>query len=333
MNKNVVRVVAGMILLAAPMAWVSRGLSGREKPLKNASFIPPWFPQAQFAGYYAALDKGLYRKRGIDLEILPGGANRSSVDFLETKRADFATLWLSTAIQKRDQGLDLVNIGQVIQKSALMFVAKASSGIATPQDMNGRKVGLWRGDFDLQPEAFFKKYGLKVKVIVQPFSPNYIHMFLMDAVDVATVMWYNEYHLILNYGLDPDELKTFFFDDHGLNVPEDGIYVLKETLDKDPELCRSFVEASFEGWRFAFSYPDETLDIILKYMAAAHVPANRVHQKWMLERMKDLIRLPSESESCGMLSFEDYSKGARMLKDSGLIKNIPPYDTFYRKMK
>ncbi|MDH5705995.1 MAG: ABC transporter substrate-binding protein [Candidatus Aminicenantes bacterium] len=306
-------------------------LGGGQSPLKKISFMPQWFPQAEFAGYYVALDKGIYKKYGIDLTIMPGGAERSSVDYVASKKADFGGTWLSTAIQKRAQGLKIVNIAQVIQRSALMFIVKKSSGIETPQDMNGKKVGLWRGDFQLQPQAFFKKYNLKVKVIPQPFSTDYIDLFLMDALDVATAMWYNEYHLIINCGLNPDELNTFFFHDYGLNFPENGIYVLEETYRKDPELCCAFVRATMEGWEYCFEHHEEALDIVIKYMKELYIPASRVHQRWMLERMIDIIQPLDRSVPLGTLLPEDYERVAQTLKESRLIKEVPSYEEFYKK--
>lgn len=308
-------------------------LSSDEEPLKKASFIPQWFPQAEFAGYYVALDKGIYKKYGIDLTIIPGGAEHSSLDYIADKRADFGGTWLSSAIQKRAQGLKLVNIGQIIQRSALMFIVKKSSGIETPQDMDGKKIGLWRGDFQVQPQAFFRKYNLNVKVIPQPFSTDYIDLFLMDALDVATAMWYNEYHLIINSGLNPDELNTFFFHEHGLNFPENGIYTLEETYQTNPELCHAFVRATMEGWTYCFDHHEEALDIVIKYMKELYIPASRVHQRWMLERMIDIIHPLDQSVPLGTLLEDDYERVARTLKDNGLIKEISPYAEFYKKFQ
>ena len=225
----------------------------QEATPKKVSFIPQWSPQAQFAGYYVAYETGIYRKYGIDLTIIPGGPHNPSVEFLEKRKATFATMWLSTAIERRSHGVKLINIGQILQRSALMLVAKKSKGILRPEDIDGKKVGLWRAEFQIQPLAFFKKYKVNVKIIPQSYSVN---LFLREGIDVASAMWYNEYHTILNSGLDPDELTAFFFHEHGLNFPEDGIYTLEETFKKDPELACNFAKASIEGWLHAFSQPD-----------------------------------------------------------------------------
>jgi NitT/TauT family transport system substrate-binding protein len=299
-----------------------------ESVLKKLSFVPQWVPQAQFAGYYVAYEKGIYKKYGIDLTIIPGGPDRSPLDFLESGKADFATMWLSTAIQARARGVELVNIGQIIQRSALMLIAKKAGGINLPSDLDGKKVGLWGADFQVQPRAFFKKYNLEVEIIPQSQS---INLFLRDGVDVASAMWYNEYHTVLNSGLNPDELTTFFFHEHGLNFPEDGIYTLVDTFKEDPGLSCAFVNASIEGWKYAFSHPEEALDIIMKYIRESNIPANRVHQRWMLERMKDLI-LPQDSNvAIGTLLKADYERVAAELKESDLINEIPDYKSFYIK--
>lgn len=103
------------------------GARADEKALKHVIFIPQWVPQAQFAGYYVAHKHSLYRKYGIDLTIVPGGPERSPGDFLKNRKADFATLWLSSGIQMRANGVKFVNIGQFVQHSSLMLVAKKNS--------------------------------------------------------------------------------------------------------------------------------------------------------------------------------------------------------------
>ena len=316
---QILGLILGLILGVPPSG-------AAEATLKKASFLPQWSPQAQFAGYYVAYEKGFYKAQGIDLTILQGGPNQPPTEFLEGRKADFVSIWLSTAIQRRSSGIKLINIGQMVQRSALMLVSKKSSQIRTPQDMNGKKVGLWGADFQIQPKAFFRKNHLQVTVVPQSYSVN---LFLRGGVDVASAMWYNEYHTLLNSGLDPDELTPFFFHDHGLNFPEDGIYTLEDTFRRDPGLSCALLKASMEGWLYAFSHPEESLNIVHSYIARAKVPANRIHQRWMLARMKDLILPADRSAIPGILQPLDYERVGRELLESGLIKGIPDYNSFF----
>jgi NitT/TauT family transport system substrate-binding protein len=191
--------------------------------------------------------------------------------------------------------------------------------------MNGKKIGVWGGDFTLQPLAFITKYRLDVKLVNQPYSVN---LFLRDGVAVTSAMWYNEYHVIIDSGYNPDELVTFFFSDHDLNFPEDGIYCLDETYARAPELCMNFTAASLEGWRYAFDHPDEALEIIMKYVGQRHLRTNRAHQKWMLDRMKDIILL--EMPGAGKLNRDEYVKVCGELRRRGFIHEVPEYEGFYK---
>jgi NitT/TauT family transport system substrate-binding protein len=300
-------------------------VSADQAQLKKVSFIPLWKPQAQFAGYYVAYEKGLYKAAGLDVTILEGGPENPPEELLAAGAADFGVMWLSPALRHRAEGMKIVNISQVVQRSALMLVARKSSGILKPQDMAGKKVSLWEGDLQLQPQAFLRDNGVQAQIVPQGYTVN---LFLMGGVDVISAMWYNEYHSILNAGFNPDELTTFSFSDYGLNFPEDGIYCREETLRKDPAAAAAFVRVSLAGWRYAFEHPDEALDIVLRYMQTAHVPANRAHQRWMLERMKDLILPGNDSKALGRLNEKDYLRVAGELARKGLIKETPAFDSF-----
>jgi len=299
------------------------------KSLKKASFMPHWLPHAQFAGFYVAYEKGIYEKHGIDLKIIPGGPRRWSIAYLKEGKADFVTLWLSSSIKMRAEGLKVVNISQIVQRSGFMLVAKKTSGINSIIDIHNKKVGLWGTPFDLRPKALFRKYDIKVTVVPQSAS---LSLFLRDGVHVASAMYYNEYHTLLNSGLDRHELTPIFFRDYGLDFPEDGIYTLEDRLTSDPDLCRSFVNASQEGWLYAFANPDDAVDIVMKLLRDAHIPANRVHQKWMLEQMRDLTLRDTGSGPQWKLSKEGFNRTCGEMKRAGFIERIPDYNELYKDL-
>jgi NitT/TauT family transport system substrate-binding protein len=316
----------GIFIFAVLM--LAQGLAIRaDKKTIAVSLLPQWFPQAQFAGYMVALDKGFYREAGVDLTLMRGGPQLPTFESLEKGQCTFATAWLSTGIQQRSNGARVVNLAQIVQRSALMLVARKSSGIKVPGDLQGRKVGLWGGDFRIQPDAFFIRNKLKVEIIPLYGTAN---LFLKGGVDVMSAMWYNEYHQILLSGLNEDELSTFFFSDFGLNFPEDGIYCLEETYRRNPDVCARVVNASLKGWFYAFDHDQEALDIVMKYADAAHIGTNRAHQRWMLARMQDLIIPGGDRALAGKLQSKDYSNVANVLHNLELINTTPVFSDFYR---
>lgn len=316
------------LVAALFIAAVSLPAAAEGRVLKKASLILPWSPQAQFAGYYTALDKGIYRKHGIDLTIIAGGPGRSAEAYLKSGKADFAVLWLTAAIQERASGIKLINLAQIVRNSSMMLIARKSSGIRTPEDMQGKKVGVWPGALAIPARAFFKKYGVQVRQVPQSYTVN---LFLRGGVDVTSAMLYNEYHTILNAGLDPGDLTIFMFKDLGLNLPEDGLYALEKTVRKDPELAAGFVQASLEGWSYAFAHPDEALDIVIKYMRKARVPASRTHQKWMLEQMRGLILTPGNKEPSGRLDRKDYETAEQIMFKDRMIRKPVGFNEFTGK--
>ncbi len=289
------------------------------------TFIPQWRPQVQFAGFYVAYDKGFYRDAGLNVRFLTGGPDAPSSEYLKDGRADFATMWLSTAIQMRAHGVKLVNIAQLLQRSSLTIVAWRSK-IKTVKDLNGKKLGVWGASFMVPFKAFLKKYHINCRIVPQMGS---INLFLRGGVDAATAMWYNEYDEIINSGVEPKQLSVFMFYKYGLNFPEDGIYALEKTYKKYPKQCCAFVRATMRGWMYAFEHPKEAVKIVLKYMYKAHVPANRAHQEWMLKAIKSAFCYRG-IKGVGILRNSDYEYVANVLKQQGLIDKIPPFKQFYR---
>lgn len=207
-----------------------------------------------------------------------------------------------------------------------MLIAMKGQGIEKIEDLGWKKVGLWANEFQMQARTLFRQKGLKVTVVPQADS---LDLFLRGGVSAASGMWYNEYHTLLNYGLDEDELQTFFFRDYGLDFPEDGIYCLDKTAESKPELARALAQATARGWMYAFNHTEEALESVLKRMKKEGVPANRAHQLWMLKRMEDII-IDDDAPPMGTLRKEDYEHVKKTLIESGFIKTAPPYEDFYK---
>lgn len=326
MKRTIPFVLALCLLLGVPLFTNSSASSlGVHRPVK---LILQWSPQSQFAGYYMALEKGIYQKYGLNVEIIPGGPDRNPKDYLSNGQADFATMFLTDALIQRDKDTPLVNLGQVVTQSNQVLIAWKEQGINQVPDLDSRRISIWEGGFRTAFLNLFQAKGISPSVIPQYYSVN---LFLNKGVDACSAMYYNEYHMIYQAGIDQEELETFFVKDYGFGFPEDGIYCLEKTFQANPDICRAFTKATLEGWRYAAEHPDETLDIVMKYVQKAYVPTNQPHMKWMLEKiLPSIVPVEDSNWRMGHLSRDSYENTAQSMKLHGSIKSYPAYEVFYK---
>jgi len=295
--------------------------------LPKITFSPHWLPQAQFAGYYTAQKKGFYRAEGLDVKIVHSSASVNASELLANGTSDIISSFLISAISAKNSGLDLVNIAQLSQNSALLFVSKKTSNIKTLDDLNGKKIGVWKSGFYEVGRDLIRTKGYKVTWV--PILSS-INMFMVGGIDAMTVMWYNEYDQIINSGINKEELTTFLFSDYGYNIPEDGLYCINKTLAQRKGDLVKFVRATLKGWEYAKNNRSETLDIVLEEMKKAHVATNKAHQSWMLDRVLDLMEPGAKKVKKGQLSESDFNKAQNVLIDGGYIKNRIEFNAFYK---
>lgn len=104
-------------------ATASNGSFGKLEKT-DVSIQLKWLPQAQFMGYYVALDKGYYKEVGLNVKIVPGGGDIGETTAVYSGQVDFGVTWVSNLIAANAGGMDLKEISQVFQRSGLVLVYK-----------------------------------------------------------------------------------------------------------------------------------------------------------------------------------------------------------------
>ncbi len=309
--------------------WVAAGLlligllatAAPVQALDRVSLGLVWTHQSQFAGIYVAQDQGLYRQYGLEVRVRTGGPHKDSLRELAQGHCQFVMSSLAAAMVRRAKGLELVHLAQVVQRSANLLVARASTGITSLADLEGRRVSLWGGISSLAAQALFRHQGIKVRTIPQGTT---ITLLLTGAVDVASAMRYNEYHQLYQAGVDYDELVVFDMAKLGINLPEDGIYTMEGTWRRSPDICRRLVAATLAGWRRAFADPQAALDSVMRRVHRDRLATNRSHQRWMLEEMRRIIMVPRDQPGrMGRLDPRTFALVGRVLQAHGFIKSTP----------
>ena len=230
-----------------------------------------WVTQSQFAGYYVALDQGMYEAEGLDVTILSGGPDIAPPQVLAGGGADAMLNWMPSALAAREKGLPVVNIAQPFKSSGLMLTCWKDTGITSVEDFRGKTIGVWFFGNEYPFLSWMSQVGIPtdggdegVTVLKQGFN---VDPLLNREADCISTMTYNEYGQVLDAGVSEDELVTFKYEDQGVATLEDGIYVLEDNLD-DPVFVDKmvrFVRASMEGWKWAEANPEDAAGIVLDY--------------------------------------------------------------------
>ena len=230
-----------------------------------------WVTQAQFAGYYVALENGYYDDEGLAVNIIPGGPDIAPPQVLAGGGADVMLNWMPSALAAREGGLPVVNIAQPFVRSGLMLTCWADSGISEPADLAGHTVAHWFFGNEYPFLSWMSQLGIGVEggddgVTLLQAGFN-VDPLIQRQADCMSTMTYNEYGQVLDAGVSEDELVTFRYEDYGVSTLEDGIWALEENLE-DPEFVdrmTRFVRASMAGWAWAAENPDEAALIVLAY--------------------------------------------------------------------
>ena len=286
-------------------------------------FTPQWTPQSQFAGYYVAQEKGFYKKAGVEVDFQHPSASYSAANRLLEGSSDIITQQLVQAMILIDQGMPIVHILQTSQRNSLVLVSRSDT-LRTLQDLKGKKVGIWKAGFGDLAYIMDTEKELNIKWV--PFLES-VNLYLSGAIDATLAMDYNEYQKIRVSG--HEDKPVIRFSDTEYDYPEDGLYVSEDFYKLHPDKVKAFAEASRKGWEWAHEHPEETLDIVMKWVAKENVHTNRIHQKWMLEKILALQCRDGEKKP----SFQLYSETIDRLNELLLKHRRIHYPINIEKLK
>ena len=282
-------------------------------------FTPQWRPQAQFAGYYVAKELGFYKEEGLNVDIVPPSPTQSALSRIRNKECQYSTMQLCQAMQIADREFPLVNILQTSMNNSTVIVARRNE---SPLKLKGAQVAIWN-DFGQMAQCMNMKEELDYKWMVINMS---ISLFVKGAFDAIIAKSYNEYFQLKQAGMELTEKNVCRLSDCGYNVQDDGVYTTYEYYQNHKQEAQKFAKASRKGWEWAAEHPEETLDIVMKYVRENYVGTNRVIQQLMLE---EVLRLQIDKQS-GKREFrlrpDMVATASRLMMECGLLEHEVKYE-------
>jgi NitT/TauT family transport system substrate-binding protein len=299
--------------LAFILSLMSSGLCGTAHAADSVTVRLKWFNQAQFAGFYVAQDKGIYKAAGLDVNIQPGGPDFPAIQMIAGGNEQFGVTGADQILIARSKGVPVVALAVIYRRNPFVLFSLAKSGIKTPADFVGKKVGLKiGGNEELIYRAVIAKAGVdKSKLTEIPVKFD-ITPLLTGDIDVWPGYLINEVLAAKEKGFDVNIIAPSAY---GIDLYADTLFTTEKMLKEKPEVVQKFVAATLQGWTSAMAAPEEAAKITLKY-------GDKLTYDHELAMMKASIPLlKPDAKPVGYMDEAGWSSIQKLLLDAGFQKD------------
>ncbi len=305
--------VIGVICLLPALFWP---LMGNAAASEEVSIQLKWFHQFQFAGYYAAQEKGYFAEEGLEVTLRQRDPATSHINDVLEGKAEYGVADAGLVLS-RLQGKPVVLLSQVFQHSPLILMALKDSGIRTPFDLAGKTIMVdLEGNSDAPLNAMLlKTLGGLDSVTIKPHS--YRNEDLLEGKVDAMVgyltdqpYWFEQRGRPVTV-LDPR--------DYGIDFYGDNLFTTEEEIRTHPERVEKVVRAVQRGWAYALEHPEEIIDLILTRYDTRNL--SRDHLQFEALQTRNIIlpkfieigtyepaRFSKMAEVYALLGFADHAK-------------------------
>jgi NitT/TauT family transport system substrate-binding protein len=250
-------------------------------------FALNWFAVGDHAAYWVALDRGYYKAKGLDVELQNSKGSGDSIAKIDTGRADVGLADSAVVIAAVGRGARIKVVGMVFDKTPMNVWSRKDAPITRPKDLEGKTVGAPPGDGQRQVfPAFAKLTGIDASKVtwvnVEPAAkvPALAEKRVDAVADYTTGLPFYE------KAMGKGNAVMLPWADHGFDMYSMSIVASDKTMKERGRMLRSFLEASYQGWRDVMDNPRSALEIFKKRVPEIDVAIIEPNLMMGLELMK-----------------------------------------------
>ncbi|MEZ8825406.1 EAL domain-containing protein [Vibrio amylolyticus] len=248
-----------------------------EKELEPVHLQLRWHHQYQFAGYYAAVEKGFYAEEGLDVILHAGDPDHQPISEVLSEQAQYA-VGNSEILFERLKGQPLVALAAIFQHSPSVLITLKSSNINTVHDLIGKNVMLANQNEDADFLTMFLNEGIALSQLNITPSSYRLDDLITGKTDAFNSYSTNEPFLLKQLGIPFNIIHPI---NYRVDFYSDILFTTEKERDHHPKRVEAMLRASLKGWRYALDNTDEIIDLL--------------HSKYQVSKSKDHLRFEAEA--------------------------------------
>ncbi len=304
--------IPAVVLLA--LAVLISPLAGQALAAKKVTFMMSWIPDVRWAPEIVAKYRGYFKAAGLDVSLKWAKGSRNAGKTVATGAAEFGAPSAGVVLTGREKGLPLVSILSSLRKTQISFISLKKTGIKNPKDFYGKKVGVQRGSATyIGFLALMGKYGIDIDKLNKINVGFGLKPLLSGMVDVRPAYIANEVVLAKVKGID---LNVIWIPDHGIDQVGNGTATNETFMKKNPNVVRSFVQATIKGYKHSMKDPADALKAVLQ-----HKPDHKPEfQRRAMKIIQNKISVAAKGHPWGWAVHKEWQMTHDNLVKYGVIK-------------
>jgi ABC-type nitrate/sulfonate/bicarbonate transport system substrate-binding protein len=259
-----IKFVVCVLVLVSLASGLSVGCTASKPKPDKVTIQFNWDHTVEWAGFYAAKQQGYYANENLEVNLI--AAEKDPVDEVVSGQIEFGTITGTGLVIARSQNKPIVAVAALLRRSPRVVMALASSGIATPKDLVGKKVGMTDLDtgWGAQFLTMLKQAGVDQKQIqFVPITEYGVAPLVRGEMDAIYNVWSTNEAIAAQ--LEGQKVNLIFLSDYDVLEYPDPLFTSEKVIQERPGVVERFVRATLKGCQYAVEHPTQAAQLALEY--------------------------------------------------------------------
>lgn len=291
-----------------------------QQPAEKVSLQLKWLHSFQFAGYYAAKEKGFYAEENLDVNIRERIPLINNIEQVLNGESQYGVADTGL-LGQRLVGKPVVVLASIFQHNPLVYLTLKESGIVSPYELKGKRV--MEDYYDNAPLlAMLYETGIAADEFTHLSNSLNPDDLINHKTDAMVSYLTDQIDYFKKKGI---EINIIDPRNYGVDFLSDNLFTTEQEIARHPDRVQRFLRASLKGWDYALKHQDELIQIVLsKYNSDGRLSAEHLR----FEAQETVKMILPETVPIGQTDIKRFQRIADTYKQLGLATSIDRLEGF-----